>query len=643
MLISYNWLKDYLGEDIPPVTELTDLLTFHAFEIDGIEIINGDTVMDVKILPDRGSDSLSHRGVAREIATLIDKTLAQDPFTDETELKTTDEVVINIEDKKDCQRFMLAHMTGVKMGPSPEWLRDRLASLGQRSINNIVDATNYVMYSLGQPMHAYDADLFTKKDGKWVFSVRRGEVDEMITLLPERPDAPNREVKLKGTELLVVDESNGEAVDLAGVKGGVHAGLHEGTTNIILEAASFDPALTRRTARSLNIVTDASKRFENQTPRILPPYAIRMIVKLITDIAGGEFIGVADNYPLPQKETSVLVRKDRMVKILGLTLEDSDIENILRRLGAKTKKVTEGWEVTAPLERTDLEIEENYIDEIGRIYGLSHVRSIPPEKLPLSEINTKHYYFNKIRTILTEKGFSEIITSSFRKKDKIHLQNALASDKAYLRSALTPAMEDSLVFNAQNVDVLGLKDIRIFEIGTVFNKADGKLSENFSLAIGAKTKKTNHVPADNILVKEAIDALEEEGISIDADIKNGVCEINLDNVISKLKTSEKYEDSEPLPVMTYKPFSSYPAIVRDIAMWVPEGLEAEKINKVLEETAGDLCVRITLFDQFTKEERTSFAFRLVFQSFEKTLTDDEVQVYMDKIGEVVEKEGWDVR
>jgi len=643
MLISYNWLKDYLGEDIPPVEELTELLTFHAFEIDGVEIMGKDTVIDVKILPDRGSDGLSHRGVAREIATLIDKTLTNDPLKDESELKVSDEIVINIESEKDCQRFMLAHMEGVKIGPSPEWLQERLASLGQRSINNIVDATNYVMYSLGQPMHAYDADLFTKKDGKWIFSVRKAKVGEIVFLLPERPGTPNREIELKGTELLVIDESNGEAVDLAGVKGGIHAGLHDGTTNIILEAASFDPGLTRRTARALNIVTDASKRFENEPPRILPPYAIRMITKLIADIAGGTLIGVSDEYLLKQTELAVLVRKERVDKILGLSLEETEVESILARLGAKTKKVADGWEVTAPLERTDLRIEENYIDEIGRIHGLSHIKSIPPEVLPLSEINTNYYYHNKIRNILTEQGFSEVITSSFRKKDQVHLQNALASDKAYLRSALIPSMEDSLVFNAQNIDVLGLRDIRIFEIGTVFNKVEGRVSEHLVLAIGAKTKKTSHVPADDSLVNKALEALRAEGIDVDVKIEKGVCEFDLDQMISKLKVPTGYEDSKPLPVMTYKPFSNYPAIVRDIAMWVPMDVEVDKISEVLKVSAGELCTRVTLFDEFTKDERTSYAFRLVFQSFEKTLTDDEMQVHMDVLNKTVEAEGWDVR
>jgi phenylalanyl-tRNA synthetase beta chain len=174
MLISYNWLKDYLGKDIPPVTKLAELLTLHSFEIEEVTNLENDTLIDIKVLPDRAGDCLSHRGIAREIATLIDVSLIFDPLAEKINLPTTDNFLITIENEKDCSRFMVAHMTGVEIKPSPKWLQERLMTIGQKSINNIVDATNYVMYSLGQPMHAYDADLFLKtQDGKWHFDIRR--------------------------------------------------------------------------------------------------------------------------------------------------------------------------------------------------------------------------------------------------------------------------------------------------------------------------------------------------------------------------------------------------------------------------------------------------------------------------------------
>ncbi|USN88094.1 MAG: phenylalanine--tRNA ligase subunit beta [Candidatus Nomurabacteria bacterium] len=644
MLVSYNWLKDYLGEDLPSVDEVVELLTFHAFEIEGTEKVGGDTQIEVNVLPDRASSCLSHRGIALELAVLLNKPLVVDQLKDETELPVLDDFKIEIEDKADCSRFMLALMEGVKVGPSPKWLKERLETLGQRSINNIVDATNYVMFGLGQPMHVYDSDTFSKKDDKWNFVIRRAKAGEIVKLLPEKTGAEDREVDLKGTELLVVNGESDQAVALAGIKGGTYAGLHEGTTNIILEAANFNSTLTRKTARALGILTDASKRFENEVSSTLPPYAMRTIVELITEIASGELKGVSDQYPMVQAESVVTVHPDRVNKVLGLSLEESFMKDVLFRLGAEISESESGWLVTAPKERVDLTIEENYIDEIGRIYGLSNIVSITPENLPLAEINANHYYSEKIRKILGELGFSEVMTSSFRKKDQIHLQNALASDKEYLRSSIIPAIEEALALNIQNVDILGLRDVRMFEIGTVFTKDDkGKAREHVVLTIGARVKKTGYSAKDDVIVNEAIKALIEAGLEIGVGAKQGICETNLDKLISALPEPTKYEPNVPLSDITYKPFSVYPAIVRDIAMWVPENTDIDSIGRILKDGAGELCERITLFDEFAKDGRISYAFRLVFQSYEKTLTDDEVEPYMAAVYRAVEKAGFDTR
>lgn len=645
MLISYNWLKDYLGEDLPSVDEVVDLLTFHAFEIEGTKTVGDDMQIEVNVLPDRASSCLSHRGIALELAILLNKKLLNDPLKNETDLPVSDDFEIEIEEGKDCSRFMLALVEGIKVGPSPDWLKRRLETLGQRSINNIVDATNYVMYGLGQPMHVYDADTFSKKDNKWNFVIRKAKTNEIITLLPEKVGGEDREIELKGTELLVVNKENNKAVALAGIKGGTYAGLHEGTTSIILEVANFNSTLTRKTARDLNILTDASKRFENDISNTIPPYAIRVIVQLIAEIAGGELKGVTDNYPLPQKENKVLVRPERINKALGLELEETFIKDTLSKIGAEIEEKDGVFEVTAPKERVDLVIEENYIDEIGRIYGLKNIVSIEPKKLPLQEVNKKHFYSEKVRKVLLEQGFSEVMTSSFRKKDQIHLLNALASDKEYLRSGIIQAMEEVLALNIQNVDVLGLKDIRVFEIGTVFkkNEKDNKLSEHLVLTVGARIKKTGYSPKDDLIVKEALKALSEEGINIETEIKQGKCEIDFDELILGLPAPTAYEKNAPLPNVTYQPFSIYPAIVRDIAMWVPESTDVKDIEKVLKNNAGELCTRITLFDEFTKDGRVSYAFRLVFLSYEKTLTDAEIDPYMEKIYKVIEEAGFEVR
>jgi phenylalanyl-tRNA synthetase beta chain len=643
MIVSYNWLKEYLGENIPSPEELAELITFHAFEVDSIEEAENDTIIDIKVLPDRGSDCLSHRGIAREIASIINSPLEKDPLAVGVDLPKSDKFQISIENKDDCRRFTAVLITGVKVGPSPAWLQERLLTIGQRPINNIVDATNYVMYAVGQPLHAYDADLFASKDSKWHFSIRRAKVDEMISLLPEKPGAENREVKLTGKELLIVDGSSNTPIGLAGVKGGAYAGVHQGSTNIIIEAANFSPSLTRRTSRSLGIVIDASKRFENEPSRELPLYALKDITTLIEDIAGGKLQGICDEYPNPAVPKIVMVRLRKVNEMLGLKLSESEVEDIFKRIGAKFEKVVDGYQVTAPFERTDLEIEANYIDEIGRIYGLSKVQSVIPPKLPLTDFNKKQYYAEKVRQILLGEGFSEVITSSFRQKDEVKLQSSLASDKSYLRSDLAAMIDKCLMFNSQNLEVLGLSDIRIFEIGTVFKKGEGKVIENLNLCLGIQTKKTGRTEKDNKFLTEVIERLKQAGFNIEVSILNGVCEINFDDLISSLPNPTKYEPFTGKEVRSFRPFSVYPAVVRDIALWVDESVKGEDVSVVLRESAGPLVLRIDQFDQFAKEGRVSYAFRLVFQSMDKTLNDEEIQFFMDNVYKKVVEKGFEVR
>lgn len=644
MLVSYNWLKDYLGENIPTVTKLSELLTLHSFEIEEVTELENDTLIDIKVLPDRAGDCLSHRGIAREIATLINTPLTLDPFLEKVELPVTNNFLLTIENEKDCTRFMVAHITDIEIKSSPKWLQERLTIIGQKSINNIVDATNYVMYALGQPMHAYDADLFTKtKDGKWHFVIRKAKTSETLDLLKDNSASVTREIKLTGTELLIVDGAKDSPIGLAGVKGGEYASVNSQTKNIIIEAAHFDSTLTRQTAKKHNINTDAVKRFENNLSEKLPPLAISSIVELIKEIAAGNLEGVFDSYSNLSEPAVVLVRIDKVNKVLGLTLSDGEIKNILERLGAKVENVSGGFSVVSPIERNDLIIEANYIEEVGRIYGLDKIVSIVPQSMSLSEVNACYYYCQKIRTVLLEIGFSEVMTSSFLNQDEIKLQNSLASDKGCLRSSLLPAIKETLMLNAQNVDVLGLRDIRIFEIGKVFKKGEGQVLESLVLTMGAQTKKTGYSSVDDKIVNEALEVLQEIGIVNNGSIEKGVCEINLEEIIKNLPTPTQYNSFINSGDIVYVPFSTHPAIIRDIAIWVNGEVSKEKVIEIIKDSATSLCTRITLFDEFAKDGRVSYAFRLVFQSFDKTLTDAEVEPYMNEVYKSVKEAGFETR
>jgi phenylalanyl-tRNA synthetase beta chain len=644
MLVVHNWLKDYVGESIPSAEEIEKLLTFHSFEIEGIETVGEHEVIDVDVLPNRSSDCLCHRGIARELATLLGNDLENDPLQKEIALKETDLIEVDIEDKKACPRFTASLMTGIQVKDSPQWLQDRLQALGQRPINNIVDATNYVMYAIGQPLHAYDADKFPQVDGKWSFSVRYAQAGEVVSLIAEGGKDEDRDVVLKGTELLIVDKSAGTPIGLAGVKGGRFAGVDATTTKIIIEAAHFDASLTRKTARGLGIVIDASKRFENECSRELPPFAQQEIVALIADIAGGACEGTIDTYLEKKENPEVVVRPGKVNALLGLLLSEAEMESILKRVGVAVKKEDGHFLCTGPWDRTDLHIEVDFTEEIGRVHGLDKIASVVPSVVPLVEMNARHFYSEQVRDVLLGLGFSEVITSSFRKKDKLKLRNALASDKGCMRSNLAKGITDVLEKNAGFTDLLGTADTRVFEIGTVFHKTETDVAEHVSLSFGVRTKLNGYNPKDDTVTQEVLAALETKlGITVDQSTEKAVTEINFTKLFQSLPAPTSYAPVEVAQEIAYKPFSVHPAMTRDIAMWVTEGTRVGEVEQVLNASAGDLRVRTTHVDEFTKDERTSHAFRLVFQSMDRTLTDEEINPIMEEVYKAATEQNWQTR
>lgn len=639
MKISREWLTEYLGDQTPTAEQIAELLTFHAFEIDGIETVGDDAVLDVKILPDRGADCLSHRGVARELAALMDVSLSADPFVEKPAMPDTDRLKITIAAPEACHHFDLALITGVSVTESPAWLKQRLEAVGQRSINNIVDATNYVMFALGQPTHVYDAQKFAKDGQQWHFGVRFAKAGKTIDTLG------GGTYELTDEMLMITNEADGAYVGLAGVKGGAYAELDATTTDIILEAGNFSPERTRRTAQRLRLQTDASKRFENGVSTNIVPYALGELVALVHKVAGGELQGYAHARPVDVENVTVPVTLTHINAVLGLSLSAETVEDIFRRLNfTVTQSAPDAWKVVAPLERTDITIAENVVEEIGRLHGYENVTAVVPESVPLAEYNQRHYYCERIREVLTAQGFSEVITSSFRKKDTIQLQNALASDKSCLRSGLMKNITEVLDKNAGFADLLGTPDTRVFEIGTVFQKVNDTVAEHTALGLGVRIRPSGYSGKEDTILADAIAALETAlGAPISATLEKGVGEINVSALLATLPAVSAYEPVTPADAIVYEPFSLYPSVSRDIAVWVHAGTTAAEVEGVLAEHAGDLRVRTTLFDEFTKDDRTSLAFRMVFQSKEKTLTDTEVNACMEAVYAAVTKVGWEVR
>lgn len=639
MKVSWNWLQEYIGDTDITAEKAAELLGMHAFELEGVEEIENDTLIEVDILPNRASDCLSHRGIARELATILDTTLVNDPLQESIELPEGKQITLNIDDETLCNRFTAAVITGVGVKESPEWLKKRLQALGQRSINNVVDATNYVMFALGQPTHAFDFDKLAKDaEGRANITIRVGKEGESLTLLT------GEHIESDESILHLVDGNNDVLLDLAGIKGGAAAELTNDTVNIAVTSGNFNYQSVRKTSQKLKVFTDASSRNQNEPSPELAGYGLRDTVKLILELAGGELDGMVELYPNKPEPVSCTVTVAKTNKLLGLDLSGDEIEAILKRVVPVVEPVEGGFVATSPWERTDLNIEADYIEEVGRVHGYEHVASIAPTKVLLPELNKRHYYSEKIRSTLMELGFSEVITSSFRNKDKIQLKSALASDKSYLRSSLIKNISEALDRNVGFVDLLGNSDTRMFEIGTVFYPVDGGVGEHLVLTLGARIRSSGFSGKEDKIIQEATNTLSEQlGITLAGESDKGVLEINLTDLLVKLPDPEAYEPVEVGDEIMYKPFSIYPHMSRDIAMWVAEGTNANDVVAVLDENAGDLRVRTSQFDEFTKDGRTSLGFRLVFQSNEKTLTDDEVNAVMETVYEKVAEKGWEVR
>ncbi|MDO8517872.1 MAG: phenylalanine--tRNA ligase subunit beta [bacterium] len=585
MKVSRIWLQKFFDVELPSTEELADGLMFHVFEVEGVEKVGDDDVIDLKVLQ-RGHDCLSHRGVAKELSAIFTIPLAHDPLThppaggpDLSPKAKPSDLSVSIQRTDLCKRYVAGYIKGVVVKESPQWLQERLQAIGQKSINNIVDATNFVMFNLGQPLHAFDAGKLQNNNGYKI------------------------EVKNEGNTLLIVDGTNGTTLGVAGVKGGPESLITQETKDIIIESANFDSISVRKTAQALKLRTEASQRFEQGISPELAGYGMQNVVELIIKLAGGEVAGFVDVYPSPQKSRSILVSTTQVQNLLGNTFGEKEITDAFTRLGFIFTKNREVFSVEIPFERLDLHIPEDLVEEVGRIIGYDHVPAtplLPPQVKP--EVNPNFYAAECAREELVAQGYSEVFTSVFTDRGERVVLNKADGIRPYLRDSLLTGLQEALKKNIPNKDLLGLKEIKLFEIGTVWKGGEEKVMLG---VISEKEKGTEKL---------------------------------LEPV-----SAEHYENLPLSQATRYKPFSKYPYIVRDIALWITGGLDAGGLEKQITKIAGPLLQKISLFDEFQKDGRTSFAFRLVFQSFDRTLTEVEVNAIMKKVATSLSSHGFEVR
>lgn len=594
MKISHKWLQNFFTSPLPSPQEVADALTFHAFEIESVV----DEVLDVKVTANRGHDCLSHRGIAKELSAILKLPLnpEKDPFAKVPDLsKKTSAVSVTLNDPR-CKRYIAGYIRNVKVGPSPDWLKNSLEVIGQRSINNVVDATNLVMFNTGQPLHAFDAGKLSQKGDAYAIAVRGAKEGERMIALD------GKEYDCAGGELLITDAHGDVAIGIAGVKGGAPAAINEETTDIILESANFDGISVRKTSAALKLRTDASQRFEQVIAPELAAYGMRQVVDMILALAGGEVEGFVDEYPSPLVQQKVSVSADKIQAVLGTAIEGKDIADVFARLGFSFEEQGGVYTVQPPFERLDIVIPEDLIEEVGRIIGYDAVPAVAlPATSEAPAVNARFAAAETRREELMAQGYSEVYTSVFAEKGDRVVANKVDGVRPYLRTSLTDGLKDAYERNARNKDLLGLKEVKLFEIGTVWR--GGK--EDVVVGVADKS------------------GAQEEVLSVDS--------------------ADGYNALPASDARRYAPFSKYPFIVRDIALWVPAATSEDEVLSVIQENAGELVVRSELFDRFEKGERVSYAFRLVFQSFDKTLTDEDANERMESVYVMVKRKGWEVR
>jgi phenylalanyl-tRNA synthetase beta chain len=593
MKVSRNWLQKFFDEPLPDAQALSDALTFHVFEIDGIEKRGDDDILDVKVTANRGHDCLSHRGIAKELSAILRLPLKDDPFALQFDMsKKAEAVTLSIEDPALCRRYIAGHFTGVKVGPSPAWLSQALEAMGQRSVNNVVDMTNLVMFNTGQPLHAFDA----KRLGSLNIGVRAAREGESLEALDKKT------YELNSSQLVIA--AAGRPVGIAGVKGGEADRIDESTTDVIIEAATFDGVAVRRAAQALKLRTDASSRFEQGLSPYLAEVGMRQMAKLLVGLAGAACEGFVDAYPDPQKQAYVAVTVGKVNAVLGTALTGAEVADALSRLGFAYKEEDGVFEVQPPLERLDITIAEDLIEEVARIVGFDKIPAIPlPAPAAAPEISKSFYAAEKAREEWTAKGYSEVFTSVFADRGERVVLNKVDGVRPYLRDSLIPGLTAALAKNKPNRDLLGLKEVKLFEIGTVWK--DGRET----VMLGTVSEKEKAV----------------------------------EMVLVGPENPEAYDDLPLSQAARYSAFSKYPCIVRDIAVWVPPDTSAEAFKENVRAEAGELLQNIFLFDTFSKEGRVSLALRLVFQSFERTLTEAEANAAMERVASKLRAQGFEIR
>ncbi len=656
MKLPVEWLREYVETPLGDGA-LADALTMAGLEVEETTASDDGPVFHTKITPNRG-DWLSVVGTAREAAAALDRPLrwTAQPLPEEKE-EITRWVGVRVENPALCPRFTGKLVRNVVFRPSPDWMQARLLAVGMRPINVVVDVTNYVMLEMGQPLHAYD--YATLPDGKIVVrTARDGEVLKTLDGV-ERTLSP---------EMLVIADTQ-RAIGLAGIMGGADTEVSATTKHIFLESAHFDAGSIRRTSKALGLSTEASYRFERFVDPELAPLALERACDLLAELADGEVVlGRVDLYPQPTRPRTIALRPARTNAILGTDLDEAAVAGSLRRLGLAVDTTQEPLSVTVPLFRPDLVREIDLIEEVGRMVGYATLpETLPPAAGGGGGDAPQGRLATRLRTLLVGEGLSEAMTHSLAAPSafddprveaaRVQIRQALSEELSGLRQSLVPNLLDVLARNVRQRQA----DIRLFEVGKVFQKGtgDGNYSEPRRVAAVLTGPSVDFFTAKGLVeslaaalhlpplafaaeMRPAMHPGRCASVSLSGKMLGFVAEADPDAVQSALdvpagvgRVAVFELDADALlayldPALRYHTLPRFPAVSRDLAVVVDLATPYALLESTVREAIDSgLTEAVTLQSVYTGERipegKKSVALRLTFRAPDRTLTDAEIE------------------
>ena len=636
--------------------------------------VENDIVFEIGLTPNR-SDAMGHFGVARDLKTVLNYNGSNLELClpDIKEFKKDNDdlkISVDIEDSELCPRYSGVTISGVKIGPSPEWLQNRLKSIGLSPINNIVDITNFVLHETGQPLHAFDAE---KVLGNKVIVKTLKEKTKFTTL-----DEVERE--LSSEDLMICN--NSEAMCIAGVFGGLDSGVSDSTTNIFLESAYFNPVSIRKTAKRHTLSTDSSFRFERGCDPNMTIYALKRAAILIKEIAGGEISSeIVDVYPNKIEHFEVELTYSKLDNLIGEKIERESVKSILKDLEIELEKETEnGLSLKVPLFRTDVQREVDVIEEILRIYGFNTVKI--PTKLNTSisysdEVNPETLR-NTISDLLSSNGFSEIMNNSLTKESytklipeleveqNVKILNPLSQDLNVMRQSMLFSGLENISYNINRKN----HDLKLYEFGKTYHKVEEENQERQHLMllltgkVNSETWNENNNKTDFFVLKEKVEhilfrlgitKIKSERISgygfstglIYKHKRNTiVCFGKVDNKITKsfsIKQDVFYADFNWDIVLDliqntkikYSEVSKFPSVKRDLSLLIDNKVSFKELLAIAKDTEKNILKSVSLFDVYEgdklPEGKKSYALSFILEDKTKTLTDKYIDKVMSKL------------